>query len=350
MAKMTSRLYFKVISLVLITAFIALDISWAYPPENGAQNCNLAAQPACQQQPMTLGAERFQQSVFSQAGVIGSVGTIARYLLGDPENKDLKPLPLEHLEQVLTAELGGALTGIDLSKVMIKDGVVFVPYKRDNEDCIIQIALKDNLAARDLAGYEWVISDKYVVKRLPRDYKEPEASAMQPISAGTREEPKVTITAPIAEETIESAATSGSVAAPKRTSVFSIRAIIRGIATILLMLIPLSLTASLSQASQIRAKTDTTRQKMLEKTEESGVASLIEALKSDKNDVKCKAIEGLGRIKDARAVESLKDMALNDKTSNVYNYHFGLPHPREEAIKALQDMAKNGYADADAAL
>ncbi len=110
--------------------------------------------------------------MFSDANMLGSVLSISGYLLGDPE-ESIKPLPLEHLESVMRNELGTALTGIGVSKVMLKDGVVLIPCVKAGRKYIIQIALKNSLSAKDLAGHGWGISDRFAVKILPEDYKEP---------------------------------------------------------------------------------------------------------------------------------------------------------------------------------
>ncbi len=170
---------FRIISLVLIAAFITLDVSWAYPPESNAQTSTLATPSLLQQQPVDI---RFQQSIFSQAALLGSVCSIGKYLLEDKQ-------PLKYLDQVLSKELGEAVKGIDLSRVTVKDGVVLIPYEINSIKRIIRIALKDSVSSKDLTGYEWVVADKYVIKDLPEEYKEPVMQIAQ--------EPKISISEPI---------------------------------------------------------------------------------------------------------------------------------------------------------
>ncbi|RKY41050.1 MAG: hypothetical protein DRP85_07295, partial [Candidatus Makaraimicrobium thalassicum] len=164
--------------------------------------------------------------MFSDAGMLASVLSIGGYLLGDPE-KNTKPLPLEHLESVMKNELGSALTGIDASKVVDKDGVVLIPYTKADKKYIIQIALKNTLSAQDLAGYEWVISDKYAVKILPEDYKEPEPAPDK--ATVKKEEPQVAVSEPIAELTADEIQVPEEADNLKKPSKFSVRAVVRSI-------------------------------------------------------------------------------------------------------------------------
>jgi len=306
MIKMTGRLYFKTIAIVLVAAFMSLDVAWAYPAENGAHSCTLAVPSVCQQQPMTPEAARFQQSIFAESGAIGSVGTVAKYLLGDPEDKNSKPLPLEHLEQVLTAELGGALAGIDLSKVMVKDGVVFVPYKKDGKECIIQIALKNNLTMKDLAGYEWVISDKYAVKRLPRDYDMTKAVPAEPAAAESvttppAEEPKVTITEPIAEMKAETIEMSEPNVPIRKQNTFTIRAILT---TVALFFGIISGSFFPAPANSQTMESTPYASSALSETETYEVELLIKQLKKGP-DACIKAAAALGEKRDVRAIKPL---------------------------------------------
>ncbi len=159
---------FRIISLILITTFIALDISWAYPPDPSVRNSTLAAPSLLQQEPINDLAARRQQSTISDGTILGAVCSIAKFLL---EEK----IKLKHLDQVLTRELGSAVQGMDLSRVMVQEnGVVLIPCKIEGKERIIQVALKDNAAVKDLKGREWPVLDKYVVKELPEDHKDPE--------------------------------------------------------------------------------------------------------------------------------------------------------------------------------
>ncbi|MDP3790576.1 MAG: radical SAM protein [Candidatus Omnitrophota bacterium] len=157
------RILFKTVAAILAVTFIALDIAWAYPPEHNDANSTLAVPSGLQQVPIAEHAARFQQSIFSQAELLGSVCSIGKYLLEDN-------LPIKYLEQVMTAELGKAVGGIDLSRVVVKNDAVLIPCKIKNKKRVVQIALRSNVASKNLIGYEWFVSDRYVVKELPENY------------------------------------------------------------------------------------------------------------------------------------------------------------------------------------
>ncbi|MFH1552889.1 MAG: hypothetical protein ABID83_04545 [Candidatus Omnitrophota bacterium] len=222
------RILFKVVSMVVIVSFITLDVSRACPYEPAECN-NVAAQSVFQQQMMLEYAQKFRESLFFDANILGSVLSIAGYLLGDAE-KNINPLPMEHLEAVMKNELGEALAGIELSKVVDRDGVVLIPFVKDDKRNIIQMALKNNLSAQDLAGYEWVISDKYAVKVLSEDYKEPASE-----QAIAEEEPEVTLSEPIAEVSVDKITAPETVSEKKQIFEFQIRAIIKTVESTVLM-------------------------------------------------------------------------------------------------------------------
>ena len=164
MSKIKHSGFFRTVSLVLIAAFISFDATWAYPSgPNNANNSTLATPSSFQQQPISDQAARISQSFFSQGGLSGSACSIAKYLLEDR-------LPLKHLERVISAELGNAVEGFDLSRVMVKEGVVSIPCEIEGKKRTVQIALKDNPAAASLTGQELLRSDRYVAIILPEDH------------------------------------------------------------------------------------------------------------------------------------------------------------------------------------
>lgn len=157
MNKKLKQLFFKITASILAFIFLIADVSWASPPTQNSQDYNLAVPSRCQQQPINAETARFQQSLFSEGEVLGSVFSIAKYLFEDN-------LPIGYMDQVLSAELGKAVEKIDLSRVIVKDGVILVPCEIKGKKIIIQIAPKDSPAAKNLVGYEWPIYDKYVIK------------------------------------------------------------------------------------------------------------------------------------------------------------------------------------------
>ncbi|NQT22094.1 MAG: hypothetical protein HQ579_01505 [Candidatus Omnitrophica bacterium] len=189
MDKIRTCLLFKIIAVALISAFIVLDISWAYPPDHTAPNQNLAAWTNFQQ--------KFDESIFSQSALLASVYDIGAYFFGDAE-RDLESLPSRFAEEAIVAKLGkplaeaditienivpveylketfpeklkAALDEIGFKGTLPDEGVVFILYKKGDERFLVQVAKKDDVSPENLPGYEWVISDDYVVKYIPEDY------------------------------------------------------------------------------------------------------------------------------------------------------------------------------------
>jgi hexokinase len=166
MAHMKDSGLFRIISLVLITTFIAFDISWAYP-SNPSEKTTLAVQGLFQQQMMTPDGAMHRDAILSNMRLLTTVRSIAKILLTDR-------VRIKYLESTLTAELGKVLIeGMDLSRVAVKGGVVLIPYVRNRKKYVIQIALKGTPEAQSLKGRDWPALDKdsdtYVIKVLSGD-------------------------------------------------------------------------------------------------------------------------------------------------------------------------------------
>lgn len=241
---------FKSINIFLAIAFIALDIAWASPPEPRSNSYTLAAQSPFQQQMMTQQAERFQRSIFASGALLNSVYDIGEYFFGDAE-RDMESLPSRFAEEVIASELGKALgeanitvesivpveylrkTSPDKLKTALDEigfkgklpdeGVVFILYRKADERFLVQVAKKGDVSPKNLPGYEWVISDKYVVKYVPEDYVPSKAKAVEAKVPKVEDAPEVTISEPIAEVEAPETKTEEVSAAPKRT--LNIRAI-----------------------------------------------------------------------------------------------------------------------------
>ena len=206
MDKIKKSCLFRTISLVLILTFVSLDICYAYPPEHNAGNSTLAIPSALQQTPINEQAARFQQSVFSQSALIASVYDIGEYFFGNAE-KGIGSLPSEHAEYNIEADLSkhlsdagteimgivpvediktrtapeklkAALDEIGFKGTLPDEGVVFILYKKGGKKFLVQIARKDQVSSDSLPGYEWVVSDKYVVKYMPEDYRAPQGEVL----------------------------------------------------------------------------------------------------------------------------------------------------------------------------
>jgi uncharacterized protein YjiS (DUF1127 family) len=199
--------FFKAISLILIVTFISLDVAYAYPLEHDPINSTLAVPSILQQQPINEQVARSRQSVFSQCALLASFFDIGEYFFGSPERK-MGSLPSRYAEEVVSAGLGQVLdnAGIEILNIvpveylkktapeklesalneiafkgtMPDEGVVFVLYKKDGKKFLVQIAEKARVSAGNLPGYDWVASDKYVVKYMPEGYEEEKIQSTVP--------------------------------------------------------------------------------------------------------------------------------------------------------------------------
>lgn len=228
----------KAVCAVLVSSMLAFDIAYACP-----ERALLSAPVVNQETPPTPEAAAFRQSVFFENDLLGVSCSIAKCLFEDH-------LKLKHMPQTMAAEIGQkvANAGVMLEHVnavvlrgdaivallpdddIPADAIVLIPYTRDGKERMVEIALKDNLSISKLAGYQWAVSDTFVVKELPEDYAAAVARLEQAHAAAVAETPseapqKVEISEPVAE-----------VAVPETGSVFSIRAVILGVATVCVVL------------------------------------------------------------------------------------------------------------------
>lgn len=254
MNKIKKSCLFRTISLVLILTFTSLDISYAYPPEHNVSNSTLATPSVLQQTPINDHAARFQQSVFSQSALIASVYDIGEYFFGNAD-KDMGSLPskyaddamradlgkhlsdagieilnivpVEHLKETVSEKLKVALDDIGFEGILPDKGVIFILCKKGDKRFLLLVAREGQVSSDSLPGYEWEVSDKYVVKYIPEDYeapqgeilrlpngKAPQAAAVhahsEPVAPAVsvklavEKEPKLVITEPIAYKEISS--------------------------------------------------------------------------------------------------------------------------------------------------
>lgn len=163
----------KVVSLVLAMTFSLMnanvvlaqksDLPTLAPLPYGSPDAALAAQSPFQENMMTEAGEKFRRSLLSDMEVLKAIFCVGQYLFGDNE-EGLSPLPLDYMEDVLTTRNGGPFRGVDLAGARMDKGVVIVPCANDID---IQIADARKLSKSSLRGYEWIVSDKYVVKVVP---------------------------------------------------------------------------------------------------------------------------------------------------------------------------------------
>jgi hypothetical protein len=84
----------------------------------------------------------------------------------------LNIVPVEILKKKSNDALMAALAEIGFKGTLPNEGVVFILYRKDGKKFLVQMAEKDKVPAANLPGYEWVVSDKYVVKYMPEGYQE----------------------------------------------------------------------------------------------------------------------------------------------------------------------------------
>jgi HEAT repeat protein len=211
----------KTISCIVIITFLTLNVSWAASVDRGgAFNSDLSAQSPFQGRMMTEQAELFRQSILADIDLMTVVFSIAKCLLGDPES-DIKPLPIKYLETTVTEEFGKPIENVVLSNVTIENDIIRVPYEKEEKKYVVQIALNDKAHPEKLAGYEWIISDKYLVKVLPEGYTEAEQQPTKVLR-----EQKVVVTEPLPEMWDDTQVAQEETGLQKKS--FSIRAILRG--------------------------------------------------------------------------------------------------------------------------
>ena len=225
MNSIKKSILFKIISIVIIIAFINLDISWAYP-ELTADRTNLGGQSIFQPAMMTHEAVKYQGTIFSDAKLLSSVYAIGEYLLSSVASTG-EQVPLEYFEHVLRNEVPGeflegialehvvpierlrqenperlkeALEALGLEDLDTDEDIIIIPYKDSKgKKHLIQIALKSEVSPEKLAGYELPPAfDKYLVKDLPIDYSETSQAESKPEDVEEKEDLGGDSTGPVA--------------------------------------------------------------------------------------------------------------------------------------------------------
>ncbi|MFQ5952447.1 MAG: HEAT repeat domain-containing protein, partial [Candidatus Omnitrophota bacterium] len=247
------KAFLKVVSLVVIVAFLAFDIAWAYPSAPSGEY-KLSGQSIFQPKLMNPDdplAMKYKETILYDSEAANAVFNIAKFLWGDSD-EGWNPVSLNYMQRVLTNELGDNPAGIILKQVRPKgpipengmispDEVLLIPVVRGDTKLIIQVAQKDKVPEAKLIGYDWIISeisDKYVAKIVPEGYVE-EPAEVEP--AKTEEAPKIEISEPIAELEAE-IKTQPTEEAPTSRRKFIIRAIVASV-VLLLALAPSSFGA-----------------------------------------------------------------------------------------------------------
>jgi len=111
-------------------------------------------------------------------------------------------VPVKYLKETSPEKLQEALDEIGFKGTLPDEGVVFILYRKDDEKFLVQVAKKGEVSPKNLPGYEWPVSDRYVVKYVPKGYTPSKAKVVE-----ADETPEVTIFEPIAKVTPKEAAT-----------------------------------------------------------------------------------------------------------------------------------------------
>lgn len=171
MNKIRKNVVFKIACFILIITFLTLDISRAYPLRNTSSQCNLAIQSSFQVKMLTNLGIKFKDSVFFQSNVLNTILLTGDFLLEELKHSD-RIKKLKYLDVVLGREMQMRHIPYwevtDLSKIHFVDGdprIVVIPYVPD-KDYVIKIALKKEISPDEIVGFEWDVSQKYLIKYL----------------------------------------------------------------------------------------------------------------------------------------------------------------------------------------
>ena len=193
---------FRIISVILVVAFLNLDIAWAYP-SNDLNSHTLGVQTV--NSPINL-----EESVVS-GGIDAmqlalSAGSIGNYLLQDGELSDKhKQLLLGALEYVMSSEIPASLrSGISLEHVHTAEsiekekpgelkkvlealglndaipdkGVVFIPCTAKSSsgeeiELMLVVARREKISDKNVELYKWEVFEDFVVNIIPKTIPAP---------------------------------------------------------------------------------------------------------------------------------------------------------------------------------
>ncbi|MDD3088722.1 MAG: HEAT repeat domain-containing protein, partial [Candidatus Omnitrophica bacterium] len=190
---------FRAMSLVLLVAFLAVDLSHAYGAGyDPTSSTTLAAPSVMQDHPMSANAANLRQIVSYQGVILASICEIGDIFFGDPDFgkithpekyvKDavmsdlgrqlnemgielLNIVPIEYIRATAPEKLKAALADIGFEGTLPDEGVIFALYRKNGERFLVQIAKRDEVASENLPGYEQAGFDRYLIKYVIEDYK-----------------------------------------------------------------------------------------------------------------------------------------------------------------------------------
>ena len=215
----------KIISMILVVAFLNLEIAWAYP-DRAPQNHTLAVPSMNPVTPFTAHEKMISQMKRFKVEQMGTLWGISRCLFGrDASNGadafDDKPQYFNYFSQSVRHAWGSAVEGIDFPNIMpleywesmakaetqierdaiceqfieamprmSKDGVLVIPYEVDTEGVrrvVLVARKKSSIAVAKLETYpgkklmvaDEPMSEEYVLKEMVWDYSKKEMVAQK---------------------------------------------------------------------------------------------------------------------------------------------------------------------------
>ena len=183
---------FKIISLVLVVAFMNMNVAWAYP-ELKATTHNLVPQTVNNPIEMPEGVADASKDLM---GLLLSAGHIGKYLLGEEAHlsEDNHRLIVESLRQVMSLEIPEALReGIMLKNVVTAEyleqelpgklqdilrqvgledvipskDVVFIPCEKEGKEVLLVVTRKDKVKESDISAHKWDVYDDLAINIIP---------------------------------------------------------------------------------------------------------------------------------------------------------------------------------------
>jgi acetate kinase len=217
---------FKTISIILVIAFLNLDIAWAYP-DRVPQNHTLAVPSMNQATPFTPQEAIINQMQRFKVEQLGGLWGISRCLFGrdasygEADGFDHEPQYFNYFSQEVQSAWGGVVDGVDFENIMPleywesmakaesqidkdaiceqfieampkmrQDQVLVIPYKiQKGVRRVVLVARKDSPKAMEkIAVYPGEalmvagepMSDAYVVKQMVWDYKKRKLVVQKP--------------------------------------------------------------------------------------------------------------------------------------------------------------------------
>lgn len=152
------RFIIRVISIIIIQAFLLYDITWATGGEIGAHKLS---PPSIFQQPFpNEKSSEFKSSILSDIKFLTAAFSIGTCLLIDK-------LPIRYVKPVIKKEFSKKaefLKGLDLDSIDYKDGVASVKYSKDSKIYTIRVCAREKLNDLAIKNSHWAVSNKFCIQ------------------------------------------------------------------------------------------------------------------------------------------------------------------------------------------